>query len=108
MWLSQSPTSVNVEKYQNYHSQTTFLHVSCFLSSLTEDDKHTEVTLPSSFHSFSAFTGPVRISFEQPHAVSGHLVLMVLESRVEGVFCLVDHIQRAEHQGLLLQGHRSI
>lgn len=31
---------------------------------------------------------------------------MVLERRVEGVLRFTDHIQRAEHQGLLLEGHK--
>lgn len=32
-----------------------------------------------------------------------HLVLMVLERCVKRVLGFVDHIQRAEHQGLLLE-----
>lgn len=32
-----------------------------------------------------------------------YLVLMVLESCVKGVLGLLDHIQRAEHQRLLLE-----
>lgn len=36
-----------------------------------------------------------------------YLVLVVLESGVKGVLSFVDHIQRTEHQGLLLETHGS-
>lgn len=42
------------------------------------------------------------------HSVSVHLVLVVLERCVERVLCFLDHIQRAEHQGLLLQTRGSM
>lgn len=32
-----------------------------------------------------------------------HHILMVLESSVKGVLCVLDHTERAEHQSLLLK-----